>query len=129
MHDGSILVVDDCDTTRRLLSFMIREAGFDTVTATNGLDALEKLAKNNVALVLTDMNMPNMDGLELLRSIRSEALYGRIPVIVLSTEKGEKNRNECIEAGADMYLTKPIKSKDLIDYIKKLIPGGSNSRA
>ncbi len=119
--DGSILVVDDCDTTRSLLSFMIREAGFDTVTAANGLDALEKLAKNKVALVLTDMNMPNMDGLGLLRSIRSEALYDRIPVIVLSTGKGEKNKNRCVEAGADMYLTKPIKSKDLIDHIKKLL--------
>lgn len=128
MH-GSILVVDDCDTTRRLLSLMIREAGFDTVTATNGLDALEKLARNNVALVLTDINMPNMDGIELLRSIRSEGLYSRIPVIVLSTDKGGQNKDRCIEAGADIYLTKPIKSRDLIDHIKKLMHGESKSRA
>ena len=118
----SILIVDDCDTTRRLLSYMVKEAGYTPVPASNGLEALEKLALHDISLVLTDMNMPGMDGIELTRQIKGDDRYRDIPVIMLTTETGEEDRELGMEAGVDLYLTKPVTSKRLAYEIRKLLP-------
>ncbi len=117
----TILVVDDSDTTRKLISYMVKSMGYKTVGAVNGLDALEKLAQNDIALVLTDLNMPQMDGLELAKSIRGDDNYKEMPIIMISTESEEEDRKKGMEAGVDQYLTKPVTSKWLSYQIGKLL--------
>ena len=90
--EKNILVVDDCDTTRKLLSYIIREKGYRIFSATNGIEALEMLAANPVDLVLTDLNMPQMDGFEMTRSLRENDSYRELPVIMITTEAGEDAR-------------------------------------
>ncbi len=117
----NVLVVDDCSTTRKLLSYMVKGAGFNPITASNGLEALEKLAIHDVSLILTDMNMPGMDGIELTRQVRSDGRYSHIPVIMITTEAGEEDQRYGKEAGVDIYLTKPISAEKLATCIKRLI--------
>lgn len=117
----TILIVDDCETTRKLLSYMVKGAGYNTIVAVNGIDALEKLAQNDISLVITDLNMPQMDGLELVRTMRNESSYSNIPVIMISTESGDKDREMGIRAGVNIYMTKPVTSRWLAYQIAKLI--------
>lgn len=117
----SILIVDDCDTTRKLICYMVKGAGYNPVAAVNGFDALEKLAQNEISLVLTDLNMPQMDGLELVRNIKSDDAYKGVPVIMLTTESSERDKEVGLKAGVDIYMTKPVTSKWLAYQIQKLL--------
>lgn len=119
--DKRILIVDDCDTTRKLLSYIVRERGFKIVGATNGIEALEVMARDQVDLVLTDLNMPQMDGYELSRNLRDNPDYREIPIIMITTESGEADMKMGKEAGVTTYLTKPISPQRLIYEIEKLI--------
>jgi len=116
-----ILVVDDCSVTRKLLSFMIKGKGYRIITAGNGVEGLEKLAASDVDLILTDMNMPLMDGLEFARNVSGIDGYRHIPIIMLTTEAGEEDRRLGEEAGIKTYLVKPVKAEELIEEIEKLI--------
>jgi len=116
-----VLIVDDCGTTRKLLSYMIREKGYVTVTADNGIDALEKLATNPVDLVLTDLNMPHMDGIELVKNIRANEVYEGLPIIMITTESGELDKETAFEAGVTAFLIKPVTPKKLVEEIEKLL--------
>ena len=117
----NILIVDDCDTTRKLLSFMIKGGGHNPIPASNGIDALEKLAQNEIHLVLTDLNMPQMDGLELVKAMRSDDNYKNIPVIMVSTEAEDKDKKMGYDAGVTLYMTKPVTAKWLVYQIDKLL--------
>ncbi|MBI5893172.1 MAG: response regulator [Deltaproteobacteria bacterium] len=117
----NILIVDDCDTTRKLLSFMVKGGGYNPIPASNGIDALEKLAQNEIILVITDLNMPQMDGLELVKTIRGDENYKNIPVIMVSTEAGENDKKMGYDAGVTLYITKPVTAKWLVYQIEKLI--------
>ena len=114
------LIVDDCETTRRMVSMYLKSAGFSTVQAENGLDALEKLAQESVDLVVTDLNMPRMDGLALTKSIRSEIRYAGMPIVMLTTEGDQLERDKGLEAGVSVYITKPVTQKRLSDVAKSL---------
>ncbi len=116
-----ILIVDDCSTTRKILSSMIKSIGYSPVAAMNGFDALEKLAQNDISLMVTDLNMPQMDGLELIKNIRESDDYKGIPIIMVTTESDERDREQGMEAGADVYVTKPVTSQRLTYEIKKLL--------
>lgn len=118
----NILIVDDCGTTRRILSYMVKGAGYTPVLASNGLEALEKLAVHEISLVLTDMNMPGMDGIELTSQIKGDERYRDLPVIMLTTEAGEDDKKLGMEAGVDLYITKPVTSERLVSEIKKFLP-------
>jgi len=85
----NILIVDDCRTTRRLVSYLLKGEDFIITEAENGFDALEKLAANAIDMVLTDLNMPRMDGIELIKSMKEDNSYKEIPVIMLTTEGSE----------------------------------------
>jgi len=119
--EKSILIVDDCDTTRKLLSYIVRERGYKIISASNGIEALEVMAANPVDLVLTDLNMPQMDGYELSKNIRSVDTYSKIPIIMVSTEAGEADKKMGEAAGVSTYLTKPISPQRLLYEIEKLI--------
>jgi two-component system, chemotaxis family, chemotaxis protein CheY len=119
--EKSILIVDDCDTTRKLLSYIVRERGYKIVSASNGIEALELMASKTVDLVLTDLNMPQMDGFELSKNIRSEAAYRDLPIIMVTTEAGEIDKKMGMDAGVTAFLTKPISPQRLLYEIEKLL--------
>lgn len=115
-----ILIVDDCSTTRKLMSLSLKSKGFDVILAENGIDAIEKLASNKVNMIVTDLNMPYMDGLELIRRIRSD--YGHdIPILMVTTEADDSERRKAMEAGADGYLVKPVSAEQMKDSIKMIL--------
>ncbi|MBI5643116.1 MAG: response regulator [Deltaproteobacteria bacterium] len=119
--DKKILIVDDCDTTRKLLSYIIRERGYKIIGASNGIEALEVMAANPVDLVVTDLNMPQMDGFELSKSLRGQPEYHELPIIMITTESSDADKKAGMEAGVTTYLSKPISPQRLIYEIEKLI--------
>ena len=117
----NILVVDDCDTTRKIISYMIKGATHNPVTAVNGLDALEKLAQNEIALVVTDLNMPHMDGFELVRNMKENPACKDIPVIMITNDNDDSKEEMGKSVGVDIFMSKPVTSKWLAYQIQKLI--------
>lgn len=117
-----ILVVDDSYTIRQLLSLMLTRARYRVVQAKDGLDALEKLQNGlDCSLAIVDIEMPRMDGFELLRSMRSTQRFAKIPVAMLTSRSGEKHRQMAMELGANQYFTKPYSEAQLLEAIPKLI--------
>lgn len=119
--EKSVLIVDDCDTTRKLLSYIIRERGFKIIGASNGIEALEVLATTPIDIVLTDLNMPQMDGYELSRSLRGQDEYKDLPIVMITTEASEADKKLGMEAGVNTYLSKPISPQRLLYEIEKLV--------
>ncbi|MEG4418975.1 hybrid sensor histidine kinase/response regulator [Microcoleus sp. LAD1_D5] len=117
-----ILVVDDSYTIRQLLSLTLTRARYRVVQAKDGVDALEKLQNGlDCSLAIVDIEMPRMDGFELLRSIRSTERFAKIPVAMLTSRSGEKHRQMAMELGANQYFTKPYSEAQLLQAIPKLI--------
>lgn len=116
-----ILAVDDSATVRKFVSVALSMQGFTVVTACDGMDALEKLPGANVDLVITDLNMPNMDGFELIRSLRENPQYRDLPVIILSslTDAGSKGRSTALGVGS--YLEKPFSLEKIQYEVSKYI--------
>ena len=116
-----ILVVDDDRTTRKLLSLYLKGNGFDVMTAENGLDAIEKLGGGSVNLVVTDLNMPYMDGIEFIRTMKTNPDTGHIPVLMITTEDDDEERKRATDAGADGYLIKPVTSDIVALKVRQLL--------
>ena len=116
-----IMIVDDCNTTRKLLGHYLQSRGYSVIFAENGLDALEKLAVNDVNLVMTDLNMPFMDGIELIRTIRSDPELSEIPVLMVTTENDDIERTKAIRSGANGYLIKPVSGDAIEENIKAIV--------
>ena len=116
-----ILIVDDDKTTRKLLSLYLKGSGFEVVTAENGLNALEKLGSDTFQLVLTDLNMPFMDGIEFLKAMKSNPGTSHIPALMLTTETDEEERQRAIDAGADGYLSKPVTAEVVAAKIRQMV--------
>jgi len=117
----SILVVDDSKTIRNLLGYILTSKGFIVDKAPDGLIALEMIFTGNYDLVITDINMPRMDGLKLITSIREEDSYKFLPIIVLTTESKEEDRRLGIKAGANIYLVKPSDPETLVANVNMLL--------
>lgn len=121
----TILVVDDSPTIVKFVAFSLRSSGFEVVTASDGMDAIEKMSNlsEDVSLVITDLNMPNLDGYGLIGTLRKNEKYRETPIIILSSEDGDEDRKRGITVGANSYLVKPFKSALLLDevgrYLKK----------
>lgn len=116
-----IMVVDDCKTTRKLLGLYLKSRGYEVTYAENGLDAMEKLGSETVNLVMTDLNMPYMDGLELTRNLKCEPGLKHIPVLMVTTEADEEERRSAMEAGASGYLVKPVNADTITSNIKNIL--------
>jgi two-component system chemotaxis response regulator CheY len=110
-----ILAVDDSSTVRKFVSVALSMQGFTVLTACDGMDALEKLPGAQVDLVITDLNMPNMDGFELIRSLRENPQYCDLPVIILSSLSDAGSKERGFELGVGSYLVKPF-SLEKIQY-------------
>jgi len=117
-----ILVVDDSPLTRELISALLEAVGYDTVAAADGAEALHLLSTTHVDLVVTDLEMPGLDGLELTRQIKDHEVFNRLPVIILTTRGGEEDRQKGLAAGANGYITKgDLVRQDLVDVVKRLL--------
>lgn len=121
------LIVDDSPTMRRMVMASLRDVcpgGFSE--AASGLEAIEQLAMGPVALMVLDLNMPDMHGLEVLKFVRGHEAFRRLPVIVLTTRGDEPSRAAAIAAGASLYLTKPFVPHALAGHARALVePGGA----
>lgn len=118
---STIMVVDDSTSVRKMISFTLENAGYTVVEAENGRDALEKLERVNINMFIVDLNMPEMDGFELTRSIREIAEHRFTPVIMLTTESQDAKKLEARAAGATGWITKPFKPEQLINVVQKVI--------
>ncbi|NJD37840.1 MAG: response regulator [Geobacter sp.] len=122
MNRSTILIVDDSAAMRSLLAATLEAVGDVTVIqANNGFEALRMLPREQVNLVLTDINMPDINGLELLSFIRNNPLYKELPVIVISTEGSQKDIEKGLALGATAYLVKPFKPEQLLELVKGLL--------
>ncbi len=117
-----ILIVDDSATMRRMVKISLRTvSNLSFEEANNGLEALERLALSSVDLMILDLNMPDMHGIEVLRFVREHQTFHAIPVIVLTTRGDESSRNDTLQAGASRYLTKPFEPKLLARQVEELL--------
>jgi two-component system chemotaxis response regulator CheY len=116
-----ILTIDDSKTIRDMLRLTLVDAGFDVLQAVDGRDGTEVLARERVDLVITDINMPNMDGYEVIRHIRRDDAYKGMPILVLTTESEGDKRNIAREAGATGWMVKPFDPERLVATINKVV--------
>ena len=118
---ATILVVDDYSTSQRLLGFILRQNNHTVVTAIHGVGALKQLAEIPVNLVITDLSMPEMDGLTLLQALRADPQFQNLPVIILTGSAYEQDNARAKAAGATSFLTKPVESEELIAMVNRLL--------
>jgi two-component system chemotaxis response regulator CheY len=116
-----IMTVDDSASVRQMVGFTLREAGYQVVEAADGRDALAKLNGSAVDMVITDLNMPNMDGIDLIRGVRSGSSHKFVPIIMLTTESQPEKKQEGKAAGATGWIVKPFKPDQLLAVIKKVL--------
>jgi two-component system chemotaxis response regulator CheY len=121
MMTKTILAVDDSGSLRQMVVFSLNAAGYKVVEAVDGQDALNKARQQTVDLVLTDQNMPVMDGLTLIRSLRNLASYQKVPILMLTTESSDEMKSQGRAAGANGWLVKPFDPKKLIEIVQKVI--------
>lgn len=116
-----ILIVDDSEFVRSYHSHILEQAQFQVITAVDGSDGLEKLYTNSCDLVLTDINMANMDGYEFIRRIRADDKYSSLPIIIVSTESEGKDKTKGFVAGANLYIVKPSSPEMMVENIRMII--------
>ncbi len=124
MPENNFLVVEDSPTMRQLITFALKRIpGSKVVEANDGIDALKKLSTNKIDLILTDINMPIMDGLKLVSMVRNDPAYKAIPIIIITTEGAEEDRKRGLALGADAYIAKPIQTQDLLNIVNQILQG------
>jgi two-component system chemotaxis response regulator CheY len=116
------LVVEDSPTMRQLIVFALhRIRGLTVIEADDGVDALRKLAAQPLDIILTDINMPIMDGLKLVKRVRSDEQLKSIPIVIITTEGADEDRQRALALGANAYITKPIQAPQVIAKVKELL--------
>ena len=123
----SVLAVDDSTSLRQMLAHTLRTAGYEVVEAVDGVDALAKFSSRPVDVVITDQNMPRMDGLELTRALRSQARWREVPVLILTTETDDAVKQAGRAAGATGWLLQPFDPARLIEVLRKVAPAQDRS--
>ncbi|MBT1070531.1 response regulator [Pelotalea chapellei] len=116
-----IMTADDSASVRQMVAFTLKQNGYEVVEAVDGRDALNKLGAQKVDMLLTDLNMPNMDGIGLIKGVRAGALNKFIPIVMLTTESQDSRKAEGKAAGATGWIVKPFKPDQLIAVIKKVL--------
>jgi two-component system chemotaxis response regulator CheY len=118
---ATILTVDDTASMRQMISFTLNSAGHEVLEASDGDEALKLANENTFDLIITDINMPNMDGIELVRSLRNNTNYKFTPIILLTTESQQSKREEGKSAGATGWIVKPFNPEQLIQVVEKVL--------
>ncbi|HZV55135.1 MAG TPA: response regulator [Rhodocyclaceae bacterium] len=116
-----ILAVDDSASIRQMVTFTLKSSGYEVVEAVDGMDGLEKAKGKTVNLILTDQNMPRMDGLTLIKTLRGMPQYKTVPILMLTTESSDAMKQQGRAAGATGWLVKPFDPQKLIEVVKKVI--------
>ncbi len=117
----TILAVDDSTSIRQMVSFTLKSSGYEVIEAIDGMDGLEKAKTKTFNLVLTDQNMPRMDGLTLIKNLRNLPQYKTTPILMLTTESSDAMKSQGRAAGATGWLVKPFDPQKLIEVVKKVI--------
>jgi two-component system, chemotaxis family, chemotaxis protein CheY len=117
----TILAVDDSASIRQMVAFTLKSSGYEVVEAVDGLDGLEKAKTKSFNLVLSDQNMPRMDGLTLIKSLRGMPQYKTVPILMLTTESSDAMKQQGRAAGATGWLVKPFDPQKLVEVVKKVI--------
>jgi two-component system chemotaxis response regulator CheY len=117
----SILAIDDSASIRQMVGFTLKSSGYEVVEAVDGMDGLEKAKGKSFNLVLTDQNMPRMDGLTLIKSLRALPQYKTVPILMLTTESSDAMKQQGRAAGATGWLVKPFDPQKLVEVVKKVI--------
>jgi len=121
MSKKNILIVDDSASVRQVVSITLRQAGYDVIEGHDGKDALSKLTGQKVHLIISDVNMPNMDGISLVKAVKQLPAYKFTPIVMLTTESQEAKKREGQEAGAKAWIVKPFKPDQLLGVVQKLV--------
>lgn len=117
----TILTVDDSASIRQMVSFTLKSAGYEVFEATDGMDGLEKAKNKSFNLILSDQNMPRMDGLTLVKSLRALPQHASTPILILTTESSDAMKEQGRAAGATGWLVKPFDPQKLIEVVRKVI--------
>jgi two-component system, chemotaxis family, chemotaxis protein CheY len=117
----TILVVDDSASLRQVVGIALRGAGYDVIEACDGKDALAKLTGQKVHLMISDVNMPNMDGISFVKAVKQNPVYRFTPVVMLTTESAEGKKAEGQAAGAKAWIVKPFRPEQMIGVVQKLV--------
>ena len=116
-----ILAVDDSTSLRQMVTFTLKSVGYEVTEAVDGRDGLKKAKSGTFQLVLTDQNMPNMDGLSLVKSLREMPQYKEVPILILTTESSDAMKSQGKAAGATGWLVKPFDPDKLLEVVKKVL--------
>lgn len=117
----SILAIDDSASIRQMVNFTLKSSGYEVTEAIDGMDGLEKAKGKTFNLILTDQNMPRMDGLTLIKSLRALPQYKTVPILMLTTESSDAMKQQGRAAGATGWLVKPFDPQKLVEVVKKVI--------
>lgn len=117
----TILAVDDSTSIRQMVAFILRSSGYEVIEAVDGMDGLEKAKARSFNLILTDQNMPRMDGLTLVRSLRALTQYSTTPILILTTESSADMKAQGRAAGATGWLVKPFDPQKLLEVVRTII--------
>lgn len=117
----TVLAIDDSASIRQMVAFTLKSSGYEVIEAVDGQDGLDKAKSKSVNLVLTDQNMPRMDGLTLTRNLRAMAQYKTTPILMLTTESSDAMKAQGRAAGATGWLVKPFDPQKLVEVVKKVI--------
>ncbi|MEN3185123.1 MAG: response regulator [Atribacterota bacterium] len=121
---AKVLIIDDSQMTRNFHAYILRSSGFTVIDAVDGAEGLEKLyAEGDIDCIITDLNMPNMDGLTFIRRVRQEVLFQKVPIIIVTTLDDDRDCKEGLRAGANFYLTKPAQPGILVESVHMAIGG------
>ncbi len=122
MADINILIVEDSPTMRQLISFALKRIrGVRIVEAGDGVDGLKKISAERFDMIFTDINMPVMDGLKLISLVRDDANHKGVPIVVITTEGAQEDRQRALALGANDYITKPIQPNRILDVARQLL--------
>lgn len=116
-----ILCVEDSPATQKFISFTLKYKGYDVVTANDGVEGMEKVSNDTFDLIILDIMMPRMNGLELLKEVKSNPEFSSTPVIMLTSEKGEEDRAIALKLGASHFLNKPFQPPELLSAVAKVL--------
>lgn len=116
-----IMTADDSASVRQMVSFTLKQGGYDVVEAVDGKDALQKLSNTKVDMLITDLNMPNLDGIGLIKGARALPSCKFIPIVMLTTESQDSRKQEGKAAGATGWIVKPFKPEQLMAVVKKVL--------
>jgi len=122
MADHNILIVEDSPTMRQLISFALKRIrGVRIVEASDGVDGLKKISAEKFQMIFTDINMPVMDGLKLISLVREDANHRGVPIVVITTEGAQEDRQRALALGANDYITKPIQPNRILEVARQLL--------